>query len=169
MERLTAWLAGKDVTASGILFPLRTFGDHWRKTSKMMRADLKAARATWIAEAGDGRERQHRQESDFLTYQNEDGLFADFHANRHTFISNLGRAGVSLVMAQKLARHSTPVLTSNVYTHLGLDDRVAAVESLPGPPTSDKKESHPNGLSATDTDDVDTLPLPKTFPRASQG
>jgi site-specific recombinase XerD len=44
-------------------------------------------------------------------------LFADFHANRHTFISNLGRAGVPLATAQKLARHADPKLTANVYCH----------------------------------------------------
>ena len=47
-----------------------------------------------------------------MPYQDEDGLFADFHANRHTFISNLGRAGVPLATAQKLARHSDPKLTA---------------------------------------------------------
>ncbi len=94
------------------LFPLRTIGGSWRKTSKMMKADLKAAG---------------------LPYRDEGGLYADFHSNRHTFISSLGRAGVSITMAQKLARHSTPTLTANVYTHLGLEDKADAIASLPAP------------------------------------
>jgi integrase/recombinase XerD len=43
-------------------------------------------------------------------------LFADFHANRHTFVSNLGKAGASLTEAQKMARHHDPKLTANIYT-----------------------------------------------------
>ena len=53
----------------------------------MMRADLAAARAKWIDEAETPDDQADRAASGFLTYQDEDGLFADFHANRHTFIS----------------------------------------------------------------------------------
>ena len=60
----------------------------------MMQVDLAAARQAWLAEAPSPEEREAREQSDTLTYQNEDGLFADFHANRHTFVSNLGKAGV---------------------------------------------------------------------------
>ena len=100
----------------------------------MMRVDLHAARAKWISEAQTDRERAQREASDFLTYQDEDGMFADFHAHRHTFISNLGKAGVPLSLAQKLARHCDPKLTSNVYTHLEIADQVAAIGALPAPP-----------------------------------
>jgi len=138
VERLRGWLAGKgDVEPGEPVFALRSPSGHWRKTFKMMQRDLAAARATWIGEAmeaGDAEEAARREASDFLTYQNEDGLFADFHANRHTFISNLGKAGVPLAMGQKLARHHDPKLTSNVYTHLDLRDKLAAIELLPAPP-----------------------------------
>ena len=83
VARLQEWFAQRDEEGiDGPLFPLRTPGGCWRKTGKMMRADLEAAG---------------------LPYQDEAGLYADFHSNRHTFISNLGRAGVSVTMAQKLA------------------------------------------------------------------
>jgi hypothetical protein len=75
----------------------------------MMRKDLQAARGKWIEEATSDAERKRREASDFLTYQDEDGLFADFHSHRHTFISNLGKAGVPLSIAQKLARHCDPI------------------------------------------------------------
>jgi hypothetical protein len=69
-------------------------------------------------------------------------LFADFHANRHTFISRLGRSGVSLLTAQKLARHSDPRLTANVYNHLDEAEKAAAIELMPGPkPTSSATSS----------------------------
>ena len=132
-ERVRAWLAAKEDVAPDVpLFPLRTYAWWWRKTSKMMRLDLERAG---------------------LPYIDEDGLYADFHANRHTFISNLGKAGVSLTVAQKLARHSTAELTSNVYTHLGLSDRASAIESLPAPPSSDgPRLETPAMLKATGTD-----------------
>ena len=128
VERLRAWLASKRSVGSDThLFPLRTRGGHWRKTAKMMRLDLERAG---------------------LPYQDEDGLFADFHAHRHTFISNLGKAGVRLTTAQKLARHSDPKLTSNTYTHLGLSDQLSAVESLPAPPGGNEAQE-PNVLQRT--------------------
>ena len=65
----------------------------------------------------------HRYQRPGVPYQDEDGLFADFHANRHTFISNLGKAGVSPKVAQTLARHSDINLTMNVYTHVTPQDQ----------------------------------------------
>ena len=59
------------------------------------------------------------------------GLFADFYALRHTYITNLARNGVSLVTAQKQARHSTPMLTAQRYTHIDLQDQKVAVDRLP--------------------------------------
>ena len=35
--------------------------------------------------------------------------------------------------AQRLARHSTPMLTANVYSHVLPEDKVAAIASLPAP------------------------------------
>jgi hypothetical protein len=100
----------------------------------MMRADLKAARQKWIQEVKTPKERKEREKSDFLQYQNDAGLFADFHSNRHTFITNLERAGVSPRTAQTLARHCDIRLTMGVYTHIGLHDQTTAIERLPSPP-----------------------------------
>lgn len=55
----------------------------------------------------------------------------DFHALRGSFVTRLARSGVGLADAQRLARHSTPVLTANVYTKLRLDDAARAVAKLP--------------------------------------
>lgn len=52
----------------------------------------------------------------------------DFHALRVTFGTNLARAGVPLTLAQRLMRHSSPDLTSNIYTRLGVNDEMAAVD-----------------------------------------
>jgi integrase/recombinase XerD len=53
----------------------------------------------------------------------------DFHSLRHGFVTQLARSGVDIKTLQKLARHSTAVLTLNVYTHVGeLEERAKAVE-----------------------------------------
>ena len=66
-----------------------------------------------------------------ICYQDPQGRVADFHALRHTFITNLARAGVHPRHAQALARHSTLDLTMNTYTHLNLHDLTADIEALP--------------------------------------
>ncbi len=59
------------------------------------------------------------------------GRVVDIHALRHTFGTLLAKAGISLQVTQKAMRHSTPTLTANVYTHLGLLDVAGAVDRLP--------------------------------------
>lgn len=87
----------------------------------MVRADLEAARQGWIDEAKhSAEERSRREESDYLCYVDAAGRVADFHALRHTYITNLATAGVSPKTAQTLARHSTITLTMDRYTHLGV-------------------------------------------------
>ena len=90
-----------------------------RKTHKMMRLDLEAARTKWIEAGKSAGEREARQKSDFLAYCDSNGRFADFHSNRHSFITSLERAALSPKMAQTLARHSDVRLTLGVYTHVG--------------------------------------------------
>jgi len=59
------------------------------------------------------------------------GRVVDVHSLRHTFGTMLAKSGVSLQVAQRAMRHSTPTLTANVYTHLDLGDIGAAVAALP--------------------------------------
>ena len=66
-----------------------------------------------------------------IPYRDGSGKVFDFHALRSRYITDLGRSGVPLVEAQRLARHSDPRLTANHYTHLGIHDLSAAVERLP--------------------------------------
>ena len=137
VARLRDWLKTKEDLPSGaLLFPVseKVPGGVDRRTSKMMRADLKAARQKWIKEGDTPEDQELREKSDFLSYCDENGLYADFHANRHTFITNLSRVGVKPRTAQSLARHSDIRLTMGVYTHIGLLDQAQAIESLPAPP-----------------------------------
>jgi hypothetical protein len=66
-----------------------------------------------------------------IPYEDDAGRVVDFHSLRVTFGTNLARGGVALQLAQRLLRHSTPVLTANVYTVLGRDDDRKAIEKLP--------------------------------------
>jgi hypothetical protein len=75
----------------------------------------------------------------------------DFLALRTTFGTDLARGGVSLQVAQKLMRHSTPTLTSNVYTVLGRDDERSGVNALP-----DTTSSSSVAMAATGTDGART-------------
>ncbi len=59
------------------------------------------------------------------------GRTIDVHALRHTFGTNLSKAGVSPRVAQAAMRHSSIDLTMNVYTDPRLLDVQGAVESLP--------------------------------------
>jgi integrase/recombinase XerD len=65
-----------------------------------------------------------------IEYENDLGT-ADFHALRHTYITALAKSTAPAKIVQSLARHSTPVLTLGVYTHLGLDDQAPALNALP--------------------------------------
>jgi integrase/recombinase XerD len=153
---LKTWIDSRDsLQPDDLLFPVsgRVNGGKERKTHKMMQRDLAAARAAWLKEAEDlsPKEMNRRQAADFLKYCNCDGLYADFHSNRHMFITSLERAGLSPKMAQTLARHSDVRLTLGVYTHVGLHDQTAAIGSLPSPIPPCEQEDEVS-LKATGTE-----------------
>lgn len=99
--------------------------------SKMIKCDLDTARAQWIDQASTPEQREQRSRMDFLAYQDSAGRFADFHALRHTFITNCTRSGMPIRLAMELARHSDPKLTMKTYGHVTLLDTAKALESLP--------------------------------------
>jgi integrase/recombinase XerD len=61
----------------------------------------------------------------------EAGRVVDFHALRHTFITNLAAGGVHPKIAQTLARHSTITLTMDRYSHAETAAVAKALEVLP--------------------------------------
>jgi integrase len=143
-----------------------------KRTAEMLRQDLEYAREEWIEEAKTDAEMATREKSSFLTYVNAEGLVADFHSLRKTFITNLSRAGVSPKMAQSLARHSDTNLTMNVYTMLTVSDQAAAVEALPPLPIT-ATESQSQTLRATGTDgrssrEKGSKKVPSVVPRRAQ-
>jgi site-specific recombinase XerC len=120
----------------------------WRlHAAELMRCDLAEARAAWLESFQDARQRDEAERSAFLAYCDAAGRYADFHALRHSFITMVGKAGVSPREHQDLARHSTYALTSR-YSHSRFYDLAAAVQGLPIPTAG----RAPQALPATGTD-----------------
>lgn len=78
--------------------------------AKMLRKDLEAA---------------------LIPYCDDNGHVVDFHALRHTYITNLSRCGIHPKLAMDLARHSDINLTLAYYSHTLIEDRANALTSLP--------------------------------------
>ena len=137
----------------------------------MMRKDLERATKKWLKEAATEEERRDREQSDFLSYRNGEGLFADFHSNRHLFITSLERAGIRPKMAQTLARHSDIRLTLGTYTHVDTHDQTVAIQSLPAPPRFVKRAG-PEAAELQETEkerrDGKSEVVPKLVPSGAQ-
>ncbi|MBU1984864.1 MAG: tyrosine-type recombinase/integrase [Planctomycetota bacterium] len=111
---------------------------------RVLRKDLEDARQAWIDTSTSDVERQGREVSSFLVYRDSLEHVLDFHALRHTFISNLVRGGVNPKVAQELARHSTITLTMDRYSHTVMGELLAALDVLPdlageSPPVHDQQ------------------------------
>ncbi len=135
-DLLRDWIAEKQSSPSKVLRIDRTQpneclwpGTWFEKAAKMLRIDLDAAE---------------------IDFEDEDGKVFDFHSLRGQFITDLGRSGVTLQDAQKLARHSDPRLTANHYTHLSLNDLTSSVNRLTIPTVT---PFEPVSLQATGTTD----------------
>src|SRR5262249_25826141 len=100
--------------------------------AKMFRADLEAAG---------------------IVYRDVNGLVADFHSLRHTFISNLARGGVHPKVAQSWARHSTITLTMDRYSHTLVEEQSQALMALP-----DLSPASRQAIRATGAEDAQPTP-----------
>jgi integrase len=143
---LGAFLGAKAPAAQAFNVPPR------ERVASIIRSDLAAARQAWLQEATSDPERAKREGTDFLAYRDSAGRVADFHALRHTFISNLVNGGVHPKTAQALARHCTITLTMDRYSHSLRGAETAALAVLPDVTGS------PERLRATGTDAADLDP-----------
>ena len=84
-------------------------------TAKMIRADLEAAGIPYVVERVDGRK------------------FADFHALRHTFASEVARTVAPVKDMMEVTRHSTPQLFFNVYAKTTTENKARCVTQLADP------------------------------------
>jgi integrase len=105
---------------------------------RVLKIDLRQARAAWIAAATDKAEAKRRRQSAFLAYRADspDGpLFLDMHSLRVFYISELaGIPGMDMKTLMTLARHSTPQLSLSVYAKKREANVRAATDQLK-PPT----------------------------------
>ena len=122
---LTVHLAGKMPTATAFTMPAPGH------LVDMFRGDLADARQAWLDSLREVRQRTEAATGTFLCPVDEAGRYVDFHALRHTFISNLAGGGVHPKTAQTLARHSTISLTMDRYTHMRREDLAGALDALP--------------------------------------
>jgi hypothetical protein len=98
----------------------------------------------------------------FLAPTDAAGRVADFHALRHTFITNLARGGVHPKVAQQLARHSTITLTMDRYSHTLIGEAADALKALPNiGPIAPGRELV--ALRATGTDDAKPVSDPPPY------
>ena len=110
-----------------------------------MRADLVQSVKEWVAlHHIQSHERIFRHDSPNLLHQfykdlkaagierlGKDGRSIDVHSLRKTFGTMLARAGVPLTTTQRLMRHSTPILTAQLYIDVDPLDMMQALGQLP--------------------------------------
>ena len=119
---------------------------------EMIRCDLEDARSAWTDEARDDKDREQCEKSSFLAYRDEAGRVADFHALRHTFITNLARAGIHPKQARDLAHLSDINLTMSWYSHTVVADRATTLKALPDlSPRPAKERQRATGTNGKDT------------------
>lgn len=102
VTQLKAWLVGRGCERLWV-------GAWYRHAGAMLRDDLALAH---------------------VPYRDSLGRYLDFHALRHTFITNLARAGVHPRVAMTLARHASVAITMNVYTHVDMSEARDALGKL---------------------------------------
>src|SRR5205085_12169798 len=103
--RLRAWLAAGKPLWSNLT----------QYTARMFKADLEAAGILYVVQGPDG------------------PLYADFHATRHSFISDVCRTDATPKEAMEMARHSDPRLTFKRYAKIRLHDKAKVAAQLPDP------------------------------------
>ena len=104
MRNISYWLASKPANT-----PLFAGKYHRGQSGKRFKIDMAYARKLYVEKSATPEERVIREADDFLRWKDSQGLFADFHAQRTTFVTQLLNSGVPLQQVQKLARHKSPV------------------------------------------------------------
>jgi integrase len=122
---------------AGRLPDVRAFGGTHKqltsRTAAMLKADLVDAK---------------------IPYVDDYGLYADFHALRHTTGSLLAASGVHPKVAQSIMRHGDINLTMSLYTHTLRGQESEAIRSLPNLSLSSKESLRATGTNgkAVDSD-----------------
>jgi len=103
VRSMKQWLRDRD--ADERLWP----GGWNRRAAEMLRVDLETAG---------------------IPFETDDGVF-DFHCLRVSYVTNLVKSGVNPKIVQTLARHSTIVLTMDLYAKQDAKEAAKALKGLP--------------------------------------
>lgn len=76
-----------------------------------------------------------------VAFADKGGLRLDYHALRHTFATNLSRAGASSATRRRLMRHLHESVTDR-YTHADIEEMAAALSKIPWPQKSGLRKGH---------------------------
>jgi integrase/recombinase XerC len=161
-ELLRRWLSGKP--AGEPVCPLPE-----GKAALLLRADMDAARQTWLDEALSPSERATREASEFLRHVDAAGRVVDFHSLRVHYVSRVVEAGANVKEAMELARHSDPKLTLKTYARTGLHSLTRVLDGMPG--TQPKPATERQTMRATGTDGRTFGPgqCPQKSPHSQRG
>jgi len=101
---------------------------------------------------------------------NENGLYADIHAIRHTFVTIMVKSSVHPKTAHSLASHSTIELTMNAYASLAVHDPASAWATLPAVPAFHQDNATALPPKATSKDGPKKVPamVPKGAANGAQ-
>ena len=98
-EAMRLWTVMEKLGPDDPLFPLRTATGNYRRTSKMMQRDLKAAREKWIGDQPDWKTTRERIEA-------VGGDLIHIHTSGHAFVEDI----------QKLVKQIAPKKTIPMHT-----------------------------------------------------
>ena len=104
----------------------------FRKWKSRKREGLAPTDPLFCSQGGERRISKRRVQFAFRTWQIKAGLdrLYPFHALRHTAVTNVYQASRDLFLAQRFARHVSP-LTTTVYTHPSDQELYTEVRALP--------------------------------------
>jgi integrase len=71
------------------------------------------------------------EEKDEKTRRRRSLVKVGFHSLRHSFVTLCAKGGAPMHVVQKLVGHGSPMLTSDVYTHLDTAQKQSAINPLP--------------------------------------
>lgn len=106
------------------------------RAAYMLRLDMQAARAAYLAAGSSPEERERRARSTFLEVEIEPEKFLpfDFHGLRGTASVLLQEQGIPVGFVQKILNHRTPMMTLSNYTNPQLETLARAMAGEVPPP-----------------------------------
>jgi hypothetical protein len=96
----------------------------------LLKKDMVRARDRYVSSALTREEKNIREQDDFLKWEDRDSLFADLHALRTTFITNVSKVA-SPKQCQELARHASMETSYKYYVKTTKPELAVAIGKLP--------------------------------------